>query len=273
MINLYKLVACDLDETLLDHTGHVVKENIPAIQDAISRGVKFAIATGRGFQTIQGTLSELGLNDKENEFVISFNGGVISENKGNRIIEFQGLTFDEANRLFQVGVRHDVGIHVYTIDTTYVYGLSEDELNYMSSRGVTPAVLTDASLEKLTDTPIVKVLYQNLDKSYLETIKVEVEETIPYEFDISFSSNRYIEFNAKNVNKGTALLKLAAMLNIPASETIAMGDNINDYSMIEQAGIGACVANAVDEIKAISDYVSPKTYLEGGVADILTHFK
>ena len=78
---MYKIIACDLDETLLSDDRTISKENIEAIQKAKELGVKFVPATGRGFNTVGGTLKDLGLYDLENEYVISYNGGAITENK------------------------------------------------------------------------------------------------------------------------------------------------------------------------------------------------
>ena len=75
---MYKIIACDLDETLLSDDRSISKENIEAIQKAKELGVKFVPATGRGYNTVDGTLKELGLYDLENEYVISYNGGAIS---------------------------------------------------------------------------------------------------------------------------------------------------------------------------------------------------
>lgn len=92
---MYKIIACDLDETLLSDDRSISKENIEAIQKAKELGVKFVLATGRGYNTVDGTLKELGLYDLENEYVISYNGGAISENKGSKLLHFEGITFEK----------------------------------------------------------------------------------------------------------------------------------------------------------------------------------
>lgn len=86
---MYKIIACDLDETVLSDNRSISKENIEAIQKAHKLGVKFVPATGSGFNTVGDTLKELGLYDLENEYVISYNGDTITENKGNRLIHFK----------------------------------------------------------------------------------------------------------------------------------------------------------------------------------------
>lgn len=74
---MYKIIACDLDETLLSDDRTISKDNVEAIEKAKELGVKFVPATGRGFNTVGGTLKDLGLYDLENEYVISYNGGAL----------------------------------------------------------------------------------------------------------------------------------------------------------------------------------------------------
>ena len=87
----YKLIASDMDETLLNDHHEICQRNIDLIKKAKELGVKFVPATGRGFMSIQNDLRLLDLYDQEGEYVISFNGGAISENKDNQVIDFQGL--------------------------------------------------------------------------------------------------------------------------------------------------------------------------------------
>jgi HAD superfamily hydrolase (TIGR01484 family) len=78
---MYKIIACDLDETLLGTDRKISEKNKEAILKAKELGVRFVPATGRGYRTVEGNLKELGLYDLENEYVISFNGGAITENR------------------------------------------------------------------------------------------------------------------------------------------------------------------------------------------------
>ena len=131
---MYKLIACDLDETLLNDENKVSTKNIEAIQKADAQGVKFVLATGRGYATVQGTLEEIGLKDKKDEYVISFNGGAVTENKANQLLHFQGISFDFASELYKRGQDYDVAIHVYTQEEVYVYNLVEEERKHLETK-------------------------------------------------------------------------------------------------------------------------------------------
>lgn len=90
--------------------------------------------------------------------------------------------------------------------------------------------------------------------------------------DVSYSSNRYIEFNHKGVNKGAGLKKLADLLHIDIQDTIAIGDNYNDLSMIKDAGLGVGVQNAAPGIKPDCDYITTATCEEGAVCEVIEKF-
>ena len=98
---MYKIIACDLDETLIRTDRTISKEDIEAIKKCKQLGIKFVLATGRGYASVQNTLKEVGLYDELNEYVISFNGGAITENKNNRLIHFEGISFEHASELYK----------------------------------------------------------------------------------------------------------------------------------------------------------------------------
>lgn len=124
---MYKIIACDLDETLLNADTHVSEVNRKAIQKAVATGVKFVPATGRGYISVQNTLKEIGLEQAANEYVISFNGASITQNKGNQLMYFNGLPYEFAAELYQYGVELDIAMHVYTQQMVYTYHIDDDE--------------------------------------------------------------------------------------------------------------------------------------------------
>ncbi len=267
---MYKLIACDLDETLLTSTRNVSEKNIEAIQKADAMGVKFVLATGRGFATVQETLKEIGLHNLENEYVISFNGGAVTENKDNRLMHIQGVSHDFASEIFKRGKDYDVVMHVYTKEDVYVYNMNESERTHLS--GMMDVIkFTDEDLDFLKDEPIIKILYMNEDRNYLTEIAKELED-VTTEADVSYSSNRYIEFNFKGVNKGAGITFLADHLGIDISETIAIGDNFNDLPMLETAGLAVGVSNMVPELKEKMDYVTEANHNEDAIAEVIEKF-
>ncbi len=267
---MYKLIACDLDETLYGNDRTIPARNVEAIKRASELGVKFIPATGRGYNSVRETLVDLGLLDKEGEYVISYNGGAITENKGNRLLHFQGLPFEEAEELYRRGLNYDVCIHVYTREMVYAYNITQEEIARLSKRMQVTKVF-DRDLQFLAGQDIAKVLYENRDFDYLKKIEEELKD-ITGNMDVSFSSNRYIEFNSKGVTKGAGLRFVAEMLGIKREETIAIGDNFNDLSMIQEAGLGVGVQNTIQGMRQYCDYITEATNDEGGVGEVIEKF-
>ncbi len=267
---MYKLITCDLDETLLNDEHNISKENLQAIKAASKLGVKFVPTTGRGYNSVRNTLEELGLADQEQEYVISYNGGAITENKGERLLHFEGISFELAQELYCRGLQYNVNIHVYTKDMVYIYSFWSNDIANLSKRMPVTEIF-DKNLDFLKGQDIVKLLYVNADYSYLKQIEYELND-LTKELDVSYSSNRFIEFNHKGVNKGAGLLSLAKLLGIPLEETIAIGDNFNDLSMIRTAGIGVGVQNTVEEMKPFCDYITKATNNESAVAEVIRKF-
>lgn len=267
---MYKIIACDLDETLIRMDRTISQEDKDAIAAARKLGVRFVPATGRGYESVDVTLAELGLLGAAGEYTISFNGGCITENAGHRIIHYQGLERAKAEELWARGLAYDVCIHVYTTDMCYAYRYNDDEAKFQAGRmALTP--IDHDTLDFLAGQDIVKLLYQNTDIPYLEQIERELAD-VTGDLDVSYSSNRYLEFNPRGVTKGAGLLRLAELLGVDPKDTIAIGDNWNDFSMIQAAGVGAAVANAVESMKPQCDYVCAATCDENAVAEVIRTF-
>ncbi|MBP5280595.1 MAG: Cof-type HAD-IIB family hydrolase [Erysipelotrichaceae bacterium] len=264
---MYRLIAADLDETLLKSDKHVSEEDIATIGKM--KNVRFVPATGRGFFSIQNTLKEIGLYDKEDQYVISYNGAVITENKGNRIIHLEPLGYPDTLKLFDIGQKYDVCIHLYTLDNCFAYRIFENERQYLKNRiKVTEFASTDISF--IENDTILKVLYCNSDIEYLRKIKEELDLDDVY--DVSLSANRYLEFNRKGVNKGLGLRKLAEYLNIDIKDTIAVGDSLNDLAMVKEAGLGIGVKNSTIDIIDDCDIILDSTNNESPITEIYERF-
>ena len=268
---MYKIIACDLDETLISRDRSISKENIEAIQRAKQAGVRFVPATGRGYNSVRNELKTLGLYDLENEYVISYNGGAITENKDERVLHFQGITFKEAQDLYIRGLSYDhICIHIYTPDQVWVRNFYPEEVEYLACRQPCTEIFGD-DIDFLKVKEIVKAIYMNTDYDYLRKIQSQITD-LTMDLDVSFSSNRYMEFNRKGVSKGKGLHKLADLLGVDIRDTIAIGDNYNDLSMIKQAGLGVGVANTVEAMKKECDYITKADCDHSAIAEVINRF-
>ena len=206
-----------------------------------------------------------------NEYVISYNGGAITENKDERVLHFQGITFKEAQDLYIRGLSYDhICIHIYTPDQVWVRNFYPEEVEYLACRQPCTEIFGD-DIEFLKEKEIVKAIYMNTDYDYLRKIQSQITD-LTMDLDVSFSSNRYMEFNRKGVSKGKGLHKLADLLGVDIRDTIAIGDNYNDLSMIKEAGLGVGVANTVEAMKKECDYITKADCDHSAIAEVINRF-
>ena len=267
----YQLIACDLDETLLNDQHGICDRNIELIHKAKEMGVKFVPATGRLYTAVDNILETLGLDNQAKEYVLSANGGIISENKGHRLLKCETLTFDKMKQLVLYGEDKEVCIQIHTLEGFYFYNLNDDERNRVNNQGLTYTVLENLDVDFMKDYHIVKVLFQSLDVAYLADLAddmVDILDGVTY----SFSSDRYLELNKKGVSKGQGLHDLARILNIPIEKTIAIGDHYNDVDMLKEAGLSVAAGNAIQDVKDICDYTTHANNNEGVVAEVIEKF-
>ncbi|MFT9411098.1 Cof-type HAD-IIB family hydrolase [Liquorilactobacillus hordei] len=269
---MYKLIACDLDETLLNDQKEISPRNVQAIKQAVAKGVFFVPNTGRNFLTVQDNLRELGLYQQANSYVISFNGGAIVENHGNHVLTTNFLPFDVVKSLFELGVKNDYCIHVYSLDKLYIWNINDEEVNYLSGRVSDWEELKEDNIDALEKVKLIKIIFNVASKNERKEMEKVVQNNIDYSLNITFSSDRYIEFNSSEADKGQALLKLGKMLNIEEHEIIAIGDNGNDLAMIKTAGLGVAVANAHELIKENANFITSNDNNNSAVAEVIEKF-
>lgn len=267
----YKIIACDMDETLLSSDASICRRNIEAIAKAKAQGVKFVPCTGRGFRSVEGVLKTLNLFDEAGQYVIGFNGASITENKGHRSLFWDPIPFDLADRIYRKSASYGLCMHIYTRDTVYISDVTPDEEDFLRGR-MAYVPTTEKTLDFLRGKEeVCKLIIMNTDYSRLQEIHAEMKPLLD-DITVSFSSNRYIEFMHKGVTKGVALLKLAAMLGVEPEETMAIGDNINDIEMLQAAGLSVGVHNLKPLIRQYCNVVTDATNNDGAVGEAIETF-
>lgn len=270
---MYQLVASDMDETFLDTSHRIPRANIDAVAHLRERNILFVPASGRPYSSILKSLSDMPLELLEDSYVISFNGGCITRVGDGKPLVSSSLPFPKLKALFDYGVALDVGIHVYELSgTVQTWNINEEETGYLRGH-MTTKPLAGPSVGLLETIPCAKILYclpGGIDRLHdiLDAMPVELLEGLAP----TFSSERYLEFNPAGVDKGVGLARLADLVDIPLSKTIACGDADNDIAMLEAAGVGVAVANANDATKAQADYCAAATCDDGVIAEVWERF-
>lgn len=267
----YKLICSDLDKTLLvDNT--IPDFNLEAIQRARDLGVKFVISTGRDIEIILHLFKQLNTENSENEYTICCSGAKIYENKNKKIIYINYLDNEMVKEAFEFGKKFsEIYIIFDTSDGVYIYN---DEILKKEKDDYGYNYKNMEKMEDIKDLKIIRVVYTCKNKYYLNKILKEIKEVKIFDNKVDYylTQNQFLEFNNLSVSKGEALKWLCSYLNIDIKETIAIGDSYNDVSMIKEAGIGACVKSANDDIKKVSDYICEKDFFEGSVKEVIEKF-
>ena len=264
----YQLVASDLDETLIPPSRIVGQHALDAIHAAMARGVRFVPSTGRNYASIQDTLEQLGIAGRDDQYLITLNGCDIRTCAG-RGLHFSGLTPEQAAECFAKGKELGLCQHVYTRDHVWVCDLFESERNLLSNRLV-HTVFDEPTLDFLEGEPVAKIIYVREGEAWLRELAKQLPE-LTAQMDVTYSSDRYLEWMPRGVSKGSALVQLCEMLGIPREASMAIGDSSNDAEMVEAAGLGCGVANASEAFRPFCSEISDAP-MDEGVAELIERF-
>lgn len=260
---MYKLLLLDLDDTLLDSKGKISEENINAIRAASEKGCHVVICSGRSNMSLKKFNDQLKIND----YTIGYNGGIIY--KDDNIITCHYIDKKLVHDIISHCKNYNTGILMYQHGEAWIDDYNIYNKQYCERSVLTPHIVDDL-LDNLTD-EINKVILLGLRHDLDKVIK-ELPKDI-FERCCTFFSHEYLfEFNPLNVTKGTALKELADILDIPVSETIAVGDNENDLPMIKEAGLGIAVKNAIPILKENAGYVTENDCNNSPISEIINKF-
>lgn len=257
-----KLVAVDIDGTLLTNKREITPEVYQAVQDAKAAGVNIVIATGRPIAGVAQLLTDLNLRD-EGDYVITFNGGLVQDVATGEDLVKETLTYDDYLDIELLARKLNVHMHAITKDGIYTanrnigkYTIHEAQLVSMPVFYRTP--------EEMVDKEIVKIMFIDEPEILDEAIS-----RIPADFTNRYgmvkSTPFYLEIVKKSVSKGNAITHLADKLGIDMSETMAIGDEENDRSMLETVAVPVVMANGNPELKKIAKHITLSNE-ESGVA-------
>lgn len=264
-----KMICIDLDGTLFSNRRKVISENCKqAIKEAYEKGIEIVITTGRIYNNAVQVSKSLGVNCP----VIAANGAVIMDRGFEREIFCNTLGYDNCLHIVKLAKKHKVTPHFYTKDTIIatdfwglLIGLISSSMNRDREYGIKVKKFFNYSrlveMFELCSGEIVKCVIYSKDENKITSFRKEVEEK--QELAI-FGAGKYsVEISSNGISKGSAIEVLANNLKISPKEILCIGDNENDISMIEYAGIGVAMGNAVSKLKEVADYITDTNYNDG----------
>lgn len=271
----YKLVAIDLDGTLLNEEKKIPKENKVILKELMNRGVEVIIATGRRYFSAKELIAEL---EMENSIIMANNGTIVRDMKTDEIIKTRYFDKEDYYSLIKEGKNRqlDAITHVDHFLEGYdiLVEFEKDDIRYKNYlNDIKNRYRTIDDLLKYSDPRALAIVYTG----EFEKLR-EFQENLNLKYRGKY--NAYMMHNLTNVgtmleiinargSKWVSILEYAIERGIDSKEIIAIGDDNNDLEMIQNAGLGIAMKNATKEVKSVADMVSEKSNDESGVGFVL----
>lgn len=264
----YKALALDLDGTLTDSKKSVSDVNKKAVSDAIDKGVKVILASGRPTFGVMPVAYELEL-DKKGGYVLSYNGGNIIDCKTGQLI--YGNVLPEVCIPDICRLSRENGVYALTYYNDVVIAESDtDEYVIREATCNSAQIKKIDDLEKFVNYPVAKILVAG-EHSRLVPIQQKMLEKYGDIINVFFSEDYFLEFVPAGVAKDESLKELLKILDIEEKKLIACGDGMNDIPMLKIAGLPVAMSNAYDAVKEYADVIAPSND-ENGVAYIIDKY-
>ena len=278
---MIKLVASDLDGTIIDKNNKINEENFKAINKINSNGLDFVICTGKTYPIVKDICNEFNAN-----YGIFGTGNQIIDLKTDKVIYTSFLSQHELNTSIEIAKANNLHIHIYTNNDIITENLAYMDLRnyklYEENPSINFTIVDDIQKYIINNKINVSQLIISSDNS-LEDVKSNIAKKINvsmhlikkrgiYKDFIIDKEYEYLDISPKKTNKNTALNILGNYLNINRSEMMSVGDNLNDYDMIKNSGIGVAVANSYDDLKSVAKYVTKNNVENAGFAEAIYKF-
>ena len=282
---MYKLVAIDLDGTMLNSYGIVTENTKKAIKRTIEKGIDVIIASGRPVDSIKTIANEIGSKN----YFIAGNGALIYDiQKGKNIYE-NYLNKEKVLEIIKMCEENSISYNVYTDKTILAKALKYNVLYYYKENLKKPEdkqthinIVENMYdyINKMDEEKFLKITICDENKSIFQSIIKKLDEIENIQvLEVSHMSRKmiqqgteeipieyfYTEISSKNTDKWYALEYLMKKLKIKKEEIVTIGDNMNDKKMIEEAGLGIVMGQSNPLIKEIANEITT-TNEEDGVA-------
>ena len=260
----YKLIALDLDGTLLRDDLTMSPRVRQALGLAAAKGVRLTLASGRGYPSLRRWAEELHISVP----VICYQGAVVTDPLTHQCLLKRTFPLALVEELADLARRYDLSLTLYADDQVYVEDKRHSDAFYEKWFGLPCRVVDDLALALPTE-PVKCIFIAS--EAELTQMRPEFERQFGERLQIVRSHRFFLEGLPLGVDKATALAWVAGRLGISREETMAVGDSGNDAGMIAWAGLGIAMGNASPEAKSVADYVAP-TVEHDGLAEAIERF-
>lgn len=265
-----KAIFLDLDETLLTSDKKISPATVDALHKMLDEGHIVAINTGRPTRAIKTIVGPYGL-DREGVYYLGFHGSVIMDGHTGETISVNAIDSTKVIDLMKAAA--EKGIYTQCFDESYLLTFNDaPELEHYNRVTHEPVVFLK-SYDELLERRVTKTMvidYEN--HARLEEFREFYKDREPGFLNSFFSCEPFLEYCKLGSHKGSGLVTLANMLEIDIKNTVACGDEQNDIPMIEAAGVGVAMCNAVAEAKAVANYITVNDNNHDGIKEVIEKF-
>ena len=275
---MYKFVAIDLDGTMLNSYGVVTENTKNVIQNVIDKGIDVIIASGRPIDSIKTIAKEIG----SNKYFIAGNGALVYDIQNEEIIYEKYISKEKALEIIKICEENSISYNLYTETTIIAKALKYNVLYYHKenlkkeeNKRTKITIVGDVYdyVKKLDNPRFLKITICDSNKFVFQSIIRKLRKVNNIEvLDVSHMSRKvikqgtedipieyyYTEISLKDVDKWNAITFLAQKMNVKQEEIVAIGDNINDKNMIENAKLGIAMEGSSPNIIKIADVITRK---------------
>lgn len=267
---MIKMIACDLDGTLLDSNHELTEDNVAVIEKLKDKNIPFVIATGRIYPSAAEFSKKLGLKTP----IIACNGALVKDPIEDKILFHYPVDTDRMLEMVRICKKHSIYFHIYTMDTVYAERNERLILKYNEWKEKDPSrSLVKTAVVKDIE-PIIKenVVYkmgiyvdeEGAEDAYKELVKV-------HGITSCFSLTTLVDLFNEDASKGVALEDLGKLYNLKTENIMALGDNENDIPMLKSAGLSIAMKDAREHVKEAATEVGDSNDESGVAKAIIKH--
>lgn len=264
----YEYIAVDMDGTLLNNDHSIMPKTKDALIKLQEQGIKLIIATGRPLENIKRFADQLKMQEYGG-YIIGNNGALVVDYKNNDVIFEELIDIDKAKNIFEALEKFELYPFYRDEKNMYVEDVFAAEVDSKSHLGHTNMfkllsrignykLVEVDSLKEFVSTPLYKIMAVG-ENEYINQNFEKIHEAVGYDINPMSTYPTVLEFAKSDISKANGLRKTG----IDLEKTIAFGDSMNDYDMVEAAGLGVAMGNAMPKVKEVAQAITSSNNEEG----------
>lgn len=265
----YDLVAIDIDGTLVNSNHEITPAVADAVKCVVDSGSRIVLCTGRPYPGAKRYMEELGLT-QEGDYIINYHGALVQRTDTGKVVINHQLTHDEMIEWHEFVKKHDVSYQVIREE-----GIFTEAVDFTPTHLIEPFVNTMSlhirTLADLDPTVMYSKFIMLDEPSQIDQLEAAIPADLAERYTVIRSMDHSIEVLNNEASKGRTLKELADHLGIPRERVMAIGDSGNDIDMVDYAGLGVAMGNAVPGVLDVADVVTT-TNNEDGVAEAINRY-